>query len=97
MVEWIDPSAAVSGTDAYVTIAGGFWWASQLTIHHPLPWGQRRQEVVEVEREGNGYVPMLRAVTEAIRGGALEHPLHTAAATAEIYSTLDEIRRQITR
>ena len=44
MVEWIDPSAAVSGTDAYVTIAGGFWWASQLTIHHPLPWGQRRQE-----------------------------------------------------
>ena len=59
MVEWIDPSAAISGTDAYVTIAGGFWYASQLTIHHPLPWGQRRQEVVEVEREGNGYVPML--------------------------------------
>jgi predicted dehydrogenase len=97
MVDWIDPSAAVSGTDAYVTIAGGFWWASQLTIHHPLPWGQRRQEVVEVEREGNGYVPMLRAVTEAIRGGALEHPLHTAEATVEIYATLDDIRRQITR
>ena len=97
MVEWIDPSAAVSGTDAYVTITGGFWWASQLTVHHPLPWGQRRQEVIEVEREGNGYVPMLRAVVDAIRAGALEHPLHTAAATAEIYSTLDEIRRQITR
>ena len=97
MVEWIDPSAAISGTDAYVTIGGGFWYASQLTIHHPLPWGQRRQEVVEVEREGNGYVPMLRAVIDAIRAGALEHPVHTAAATAEIYATLDEIRRQITR
>lgn len=97
MVEWIDPSAAVSGTEAYVTIPGGFWYASQLTVHHPLPWGQRRQEVVEVQREGNGYVPMLRAVVDAIRAGALEHPLHTAAATAEIYSTLDEIRRQITR
>jgi predicted dehydrogenase len=96
MVEWIDPSAAVSGTDAYVTLPGGFWWASQLTVHHPLPWGQRRQEVVEVEREGNGYVPMLRAVVGAIRAGALEHPLHTADATATIYSTLDEIRRQIT-
>ena len=97
MVEWIDPSAAISGTDAYVTISGGFWYASQLTVHHPLPWGQRRQEVVEVEREGNGYVPMLRAVVDAIRAGALEHPSHTAAATAEIYSTLDEIRHQITR
>jgi predicted dehydrogenase len=97
MVEWIDPSAAISGTDAYVTIGGGFWYASQLTIHHPLPWGQRRQEVVEVEREGNGYVPMLRAVTDAIRAGALEHPVHTAAATAEVYATCDEIRRQITR
>ena len=96
MVEWIDPSAAVSGTGAYVTIAGGFWWASQLTVHHPLPWGQRRQEVIEVEREGHGYVPMLRAVVDAIRAGALEHPVHTAAATAQIYATLDEIRRQIT-
>ncbi len=97
MLEWIDPSAAISGTDAYVTIGGGFWYASQLTIHHPLPWGQRRQEVIEVEREGNGYVPMLRAVTDAIRAGALEHPVHTAAATAEIYATCDEIRHQITR
>jgi predicted dehydrogenase len=97
MVEWIDPSAAVSGTDAYVTIEGGFWWASQLTVHHPLPWGQRRQEVIEVEREGNGYVPMLRGVVDAIRAGDLEHPLHTAAATAEVYATIDEIRRQITR
>ncbi|MGR0219997.1 Gfo/Idh/MocA family protein [Agromyces sp. ZXT2-6] len=97
MVEWIDPSAAVSGTEAYVTITGGFWWGSQLTVHHPLPWEQRRQEVIEVEREGNGYVPMLRAVVGAIRAGELEHPLHTAAATAAIYSTLDEIRRQITR
>lgn len=96
MLEWIDPSAAVSGTDAYVTIPGGFWWASQLTLYHPLPWGQRRQEVVTVEREGHGYVPMLRAVVDAIHAGALEHPLHSAAATAEIYASLDEIRRQIT-
>jgi hypothetical protein len=40
---------------------------------------------------------MLRAVTDAIRAGALEHPVHTAAATAEVYATCDEIRRQITR
>ncbi len=40
---------------------------------------------------------MIRAVVDAIREGAREHPLHTAAATAEIYRTLDEIRRQITR
>ena len=95
MMEWLDPSAAVCGTDAWVTIDEGFWWASRLTLHHPLPRGKRRNEVVEVEREGHGYAPMLRAVDGAIRAGALEHPLHSAADTADIHETLDEIRRQV--
>lgn len=97
MTEWIDPSAAIGGTKAYVTIPDGFWWASHFTIHHPLPWGQRRTETVVVEREGYGYVPMLRSVVDEIRSGAREHPLHSAAATAEIYRTLDGIRRHLTQ
>nr|WP_315266781.1 Gfo/Idh/MocA family oxidoreductase [Microbacterium lemovicicum] len=97
MVDWLDTSAAVGGTEAFVTIPRGFWWASQLTVHHHVGRGQHREEVVEVEREGNGYVPMLRAVVAAVRSGALEHPLHTAATTAAVYRTLDAIRSEITR
>jgi predicted dehydrogenase len=96
MLDWLDSSAAVGGSDAYVTIEGGFWWASQMTIHHPLPRGQRRDEVLSVEREGNGYVPMLREVVSAIASGALEHPRHSAADTAAVFDIMDEIRNQIT-
>ena len=72
---------------AYVTIGGGFWYASQLTIHHPLPWGQRRQEVVEVEREGNGYVSDARARSPTRSGRAPSStPSHTRRPRrAEIY------------
>lgn len=95
MVEWMDSSAQVSGTAASVTIGAGFWYASQLTIHHPLPRGRRDDEVIEVTREGNGYVPMIRAVTEAIRDGLTEHPAHTAAAVVDAFETMDAIRAQL--
>lgn len=96
MVEWMDSSAAVSGSEASITIDPGFWYASRFTIHHPLPWGRRDDEVVEVDREGNGYVPMIRAVVTAIGDGLTEHPVHSAAATAEVFDTIDAIRRQLT-
>ncbi|NKF31630.1 hypothetical protein HER21_34900 [Pseudomonas sp. BGM005] len=41
-------------------------------------------------------MPMLRAVTDSIRDGNLEHPLHTLETAALTFDTLDEIRRQIT-
>ena len=94
MVEWLDLSASISGTQGWVTIDGGFWGASKLTVHRPTGFAEDR-EVIDVGREGNGYVPMLRAVGEAIEQGLLEHPRHTTEAAAEVFDTLDEIRRQL--
>jgi len=94
MVDWLDLEASVCGSKAWVTIDAGFWGASKLTVHRPSGFTEDR-EVIDVGREGNGYVPMLRAVAEAIEQGLLEHPLHTTAAAAEVFDTLDEIRRRL--
>ena len=45
------------------------------------------------EKEGNGYVPMFRAVNEKIRAGSLEHPLHPVSATAKVLHTLQTIQK----
>jgi hypothetical protein len=46
--------------------------------------------------EGRGYVPMFRAVSEAIGDGLLEHPLRPLADTIAVLDTIDEVRRQLT-
>lgn len=94
MVDFLDMSASISGTLGWITIDTGFWYANQATLHRYTEAGQE-QETIETEREGHGYVPMLREVTAAIRNGMLEHPLHTLEETALIFDSLDEIRRQI--
>ncbi|MFD0668334.1 Gfo/Idh/MocA family protein [Ramlibacter sp. MAHUQ-53] len=49
------------------------------------------------EREGAGYVPMFRAVNEAILAGATEHPLHTVANTAEVLQIMQRIQAELAR
>jgi predicted dehydrogenase len=92
MVEYLDMSAAVSGTTGWITIDTGFWFASQMTLHRFTPEEGKTTETKETQREGHGYVPMLREVTAAIRDGEHEHPLHTMAEAARVFDTLDHIR-----
>lgn len=94
MVEFLDMSASISGTSGWITIDTGFWYASRLTVHRFTTGGDVR-ESHEIEREGNGYVPMLREVSSAIRDGNTEHPWHTLEDTALVFDTMDEIRSQI--
>ncbi|TAP44994.1 Gfo/Idh/MocA family oxidoreductase [Arthrobacter sp. S39] len=96
MVEFLDQSASLSGTGGWITIDTGFWFASRLTVHRFSVEKGETTETIETTREGNGYVPMLRAVTASILNGDVEHPLHTMDETARVFDTLDEIRRQIT-
>jgi predicted dehydrogenase len=96
MVDFLDQSASLSGTGGWITIDTGFWFASRFTIHRFSLAKGETTEIYETTREGNGYTPMLRAVTAAILRGEREHPLHTMDTTARIFDTLDEIRRQIT-
>lgn len=92
-VDWLDPTAAIGGTEGWITIDRGFWFANRMTVHHPGERGQSDDEVLEFEREG--YVPMLRAVTGSIAAGEVEHPLHTSAHVDAIYRIMDEIRGQL--
>jgi predicted dehydrogenase len=96
MVSFLDQSASLSGTGGWITIETGFWFASRFTVHRFSVESGETTETFETTREGNGYVPMLRAVTAAILNGERGHPLHTLDETARAFDTLDEIRRQIT-
>lgn len=93
MVEYIDPTASVSGTDGWMTVPAPFWAASEFTTHAgPIPLALTEQHPTRHERHGNGYVPMLEAVTLAIAEGLTEHPMHTLADSVATLEVLDAIR-----
>lgn len=94
MVDYLDLTAAIAGTSGWVAIEPGFWFASALTLHRYTQTGPVA-ELIEVTREGHGYVPMLREVTATIFRGEMEHPRHTLDQTARTFDILDEIRRQV--
>jgi predicted dehydrogenase len=98
IIEFADLSAAVSGTRGWIVLPPLFWTTTTLEIHAG-GWEQlvSSPEVVELPREGNGYVPMLRAVTGAIEDGRLEHPEHDEHATVEVFETLERILQEVRR
>lgn len=97
MTEFADLSASVSGTAGWLTLPAPFWATVSLEIHAGSPAVIFRPvEPIDLGREGNGYVPMLREVAAAIEEGLVQHPVHTAADTISVLRTLDAIRDQLT-
>jgi predicted dehydrogenase len=94
--EFVDPSASISGTRGWITVPGMFWSSTTLRLHADS-WDRMfgDPEVIELPREGNGYVPMLRAVSDAIRAGSTQHLWHDAARTSAVFTTLDRIRADL--
>lgn len=93
MVQWIDPSASISGTEGYLRVDAPFWAASRLEIHSGSPTETIFDaETRNYEVEGHGYVPMIRSASDAILSGALEHPVHSIGDTLATFEILDEIR-----
>lgn len=96
MVQFIEPTASASGTSGWMTIPAPFMAASQYAIH--IMDGTLNgtvfssPEISRFDREGNGYVPMFRAVTEAIRRGETEHEWHPLRASIDVFDVLDGIR-----
>lgn len=90
--EFLDLSAAVSGERGWITIDSMFWAGGDARIHAGSAERIFREpERVRHPRVGNGYGPMLGAVTSAVDAGLREHPWHDAAATIAITATLDRI------
>lgn len=94
--EFADVSGSVSGTKGWMVLPGPFWATTSLRIHAGT-WQTiiHAPEAIELDREGNGYLPMLRSVSEAIAAGLTEHPVHTSADTVAVFRTLEKIRAAI--
>lgn len=96
MVEFTDCSAAVAGMTGWITLPSPFWGTTNLEIHAgsiEAIFGNPNR--VTIQREGHGYVPMLREVIDAISRGLLEHPRHSAADTLAVFRTIDAISDQL--
>jgi predicted dehydrogenase len=93
MVGYLDPSAAINGTAGWLSVPAPFWATDQYSRHAgSIGEALTAPETRRFEREGMGYVPMLRAVGEAIAQGRLEHPLHPWDAALAVARILDRIR-----
>lgn len=93
MVEYIEPTASVSGTDGWMTIPAPFWAANEFTTFSgTISRALTESRPTRHERLGNGYVSMLEAVTLAIAQGLTEHPLHTLADSVATLEVLDAVR-----
>lgn len=98
MTEYIDPSASVNGSDGWIEVSAPFWATNRFTVHAGSigeAFGAPTTTVFEAE--GNGYVPMLRAVDDAIAAGWMEHPLHPLTASVLTFTVLDRIRSSAMR
>ncbi len=93
MVTYLEPSATISGTNGWATLAPPFW-ATDRYRRHAGNLGEAFGEPVDriFPLEGSGYVPMLRAVQDAVTAGSTQHPMHPLADSIAVMDLLDRIR-----
>lgn len=87
-------NAYIAGSEGHIEIPGAFWNADGFVQRT----GAGPATVIEeftYAREGGGYVPMLRAVSQAILDGRTEHELRTHAESIAVAETMDEVLRQV--
>jgi predicted dehydrogenase len=89
----VNPVASIGGTEGIVSFDAPFFATDSFTV---VQWPDMEARTETVEIEGAGYVPMFRAVCEAIEDGLLEHPLRPLRDTIDVLKTMDEVRRQLT-
>lgn len=97
MVTYLEPTATVSGTNGWATLAPPFWATDRYRLHSGdlgKAFGEPADRIFP--QQGFGYVPMLRAVHQALSDGEtqqLQHPLSDSIAVLE---TLESIRSEWT-
>lgn len=86
-------SATIGGREARIELGGAFWGSERLTVHR----SNGRDSVFDLPHEGRGYVPMLRAVGEALDAGWREHPLADHASTLRVMRMVDTVASELRR
>ncbi len=88
-------SAYVAGTEGVIEIPGSFWSPDGFVQRRAGADGWAESSEFTYEREGGGYVPMLRAVSDAVLNGKTEHELRTHSETVAVAESMDEVLRQV--
>lgn len=83
--------ATIGGYGGRIEFDAAFWNTEAIVLHST----GREPERIVIPHEGRGYVPMLRAVDEALEAGWTEHPLSDHAATLRVMRTVDRVREAL--
>ena len=90
------PRASIAGTSGFIVVDMPFWVPKGFDVYpRGLGPGAPPPTRMETDTEGSGYVPMLRAVSQAVQSGWTEHPIHPLSATIGTLELVDEVRRQL--
>jgi hypothetical protein len=90
------PTASIAGTNGFILVDMPFWVPKGFDVYpRGIGPGAPPPTRVETGTEGTGYVPMFRAVSEAVQAGWIEHPTHPLSATIRTLEVVDEVRRRL--
>jgi predicted dehydrogenase len=92
MTEVIMPFAVIGGTAGSIVMDPPFFSGGAI---HTYAGPAFEQRTTSVPVEGDGYVPMFRAVGEAVAAGLTEHPAHPVADAVAVLDVIDEVRRAL--
>lgn len=83
--------ASIGGTAGRIRILPAFWAADAFVIERPAGGIELDREEIRIPKVGNGYVPMLEAVADALRDGRIEHELSSHEATLRVMRAVDAV------
>jgi len=86
------PKGWLGGTEGAIDFGEQIWSPRTLRITTGTPPTPPDVEELAFAPEGNGYVPMFRAVNACILAGETQHPLHPVSKTVEALRTIEGIR-----
>ena len=92
MTEVIMPFAVIGGTAGSIVMDPPFFSGGAV---HTYAAPSFTQQTTVVPVEGDGYVPMFRAVGEAVAAGVTDHPGHPLANAIAVLEVIDEVRRAL--
>jgi hypothetical protein len=92
MTEVIMPFAVIGGTSGSIVMDPPFFSGGAV---HTYAGPTFAQQTTTVPVEGDGYVPMFRAVGEAVSAGITDHPVHPLENAIAVLTVIDEIRRSL--
>jgi predicted dehydrogenase len=92
---FVPPRGWLGGTKGSITFDEPLFSPGSIRVMTGKPPGPPTVDDLAFPKEGAGYVPMFRAVNEAILAGRLEHPTHPISATVEVLETMELVRARL--